>query len=688
MKKIILIVATLSLFFLLISKDAHSETHTLYPKHEIRFHAPETPDLSTGFLYIGRFNKYCEPYSPWDCTAHVCPTFLARALLRFDVGSDILNEEITSTSLHLYQPDSKKLFGHLIRIYPVSKDSTNSDIPDGPYEEFLIGKEAGWHLHTFSNEFTISNSPSFLLVSNSEETYLRSLVCSSTPDLTTKPICPENPEPRLIITTKGAAKENIDQPPQAPQILDEPATTMGTSNTIYWIEEEPLEYQAEMSGQKDFSNSDTIAWTTGNSVTFSNLLAHKEYFYRIRSRNDHGKMSEYSKTISSKQLPVKKINKEREIANVLGEISSHDTSNEVQVESQAENVAPTSTASHSSSVRCIIEYDKTRTSTYHRCKTNPPMLESVIHTEDDQNRVFSIQFEGSFRTHLAVEIRHIRCKPPTLIDPISWFSCRKEITKVTTHTVEARNEITPFIIPTRFSHKSIQAKQGINHFSGLIQTLLNFSGRYIGATLDQKASLRIDNAWIDIYAASPISNKILLQQPAQSHPTKPLSFVFGHPVGVTQWHGYTAFQSPHTGIDFGTGETHILAPSNGTIVAAEWDNNNGPCLSGGNIVVVKHDNGFHTAYFHLKDLLNPSGSSSKVGNRISKGKAFATSGNTGSWNCQPLGYHLHYEVRTGRSQATHVDPVPYTDVDWSTIPTLGWHQFPGRLSGDNPHPTY
>ena len=30
----------------------------------------------------------------------------------------------------------------------------------------------------------------------------------------------------------------------------------------------------------------------------------------------------------------------------------------------------------------------------------------------------------------------------------------------------------------------------------------------------------------------------------------------------------------------------------------------------------------------------------------------------------------------------------FVNVDWSLIPTLGTKQFPGRLSGDNPHPTF
>jgi len=159
-------------------------------------------------------------------------------------------------------------------------------------------------------------------------------------------------------------------------------------------------------------------------------------------------------------------------------------------------------------------------------------------------------------------------------------------------------------------------------------------------------------------------------------------------VGVSQWHGYTAFQSPHTGIDFSVSDKTVITPRDGVVIFAGWDSANGKCLSGGNIVIVEHDNGFHTAYFHLKSLVSPDRRQLTTGLHVSKGQPLATSGNTGAWNCQPLGGHLHYEVRTSKSQSTHIDPVPVVDINWSTIPTAGWQQNQGRLSGDNPHPTY
>ena len=88
----------------------------------------------------------------------------------------------------------------------------------------------------------------------------------------------------------------------------------------------------------------------------------------------------------------------------------------------------------------------------------------------------------------------------------------------------------------------------------------------------------------------------------------------------------------------------------------------------------------HTVYFHLDE------SFVNVGENVKKNQVIARTGNSGFWNCQPLAYHLHFELRTGRLQSTHVNPVEYIDQDWSKVLTVGYKQNPGRLSGDNPHP--
>ncbi len=165
-------------------------------------------------------------------------------------------------------------------------------------------------------------------------------------------------------------------------------------------------------------------------------------------------------------------------------------------------------------------------------------------------------------------------------------------------------------------------------------------------------------------------------------------FIFKTYIGVTQWHGKTAYQNPHTGIDFGAVKAPIYAPANGYIKAIGWDNFSGKCQSGGNYVRIVHDNGMQTVYFHLKDYTKDNGKKWKIGERILVGQKVGTSGNTGKWKCLPLGYHLHFEMRMNSHQSSHVNPVPYMNVDWDKIPTIGYQNRPNRLTGDNPHPLF
>ncbi len=164
--------------------------------------------------------------------------------------------------------------------------------------------------------------------------------------------------------------------------------------------------------------------------------------------------------------------------------------------------------------------------------------------------------------------------------------------------------------------------------------------------------------------------------------SKPFSFPFKEYIGVNQWHGNTAFQKPHTGIDFGAIQKEIVAIGDGEVLGKGWDSYNGECMSGGNYLLVKHTNGMHSSYFHLQSTY------ADVGKKVKKGEILGVSGNTGSWNCQPLTYHLHFETRLGRSQSTHVNPVDYIAADWSKVLTLNAKSNSGRLSGDNPHPTF
>ena len=85
----------------------------------------------------------------------------------------------------------------------------------------------------------------------------------------------------------------------------------------------------------------------------------------------------------------------------------------------------------------------------------------------------------------------------------------------------------------------------------------------------------------------------------------------------------------------------LVAAESGVIVYAGSD-----IKTYGNLVLVRHDNGFVTAYAHASRLLV------KSGDKVRRGQAIAKSGRTGSVT-EP---QLHFEIREG---ATPVDPAQY-----------------------------
>ena len=66
----------------------------------------------------------------------------------------------------------------------------------------------------------------------------------------------------------------------------------------------------------------------------------------------------------------------------------------------------------------------------------------------------------------------------------------------------------------------------------------------------------------------------------------------------------------------------------------------------GNLILIRHDGGWVTAYAHNKELFV------KRGDRVSRGKVIAKAGSTGSVNSP----QLHFEIRKG---ADAVDPMKY-----------------------------
>lgn len=100
----------------------------------------------------------------------------------------------------------------------------------------------------------------------------------------------------------------------------------------------------------------------------------------------------------------------------------------------------------------------------------------------------------------------------------------------------------------------------------------------------------------------------------------------------------------HEGIDIVVARgTPVLATASGQVVNVKFS----PIQAGfGNYIEIDHGRGFMTRYAHLEDI------QVRKGDRVTKGAAIATTGNSGG----SVAPHLHYEIiRSGRN----VDPVQY-----------------------------
>lgn len=110
-----------------------------------------------------------------------------------------------------------------------------------------------------------------------------------------------------------------------------------------------------------------------------------------------------------------------------------------------------------------------------------------------------------------------------------------------------------------------------------------------------------------------------------------------HPVlHYTRLHGGTDFAAPVG--------TPVYAAANGVIVSAT------PSGCAGNMVIMKHDNGWETRYFHLSRY----GEGVVAGARFSQGYTIGDVGNTGTCTTGP---HLHYEVHID-GQKTDPQSIP------------------------------
>ncbi len=99
--------------------------------------------------------------------------------------------------------------------------------------------------------------------------------------------------------------------------------------------------------------------------------------------------------------------------------------------------------------------------------------------------------------------------------------------------------------------------------------------------------------------------------------------------------------STHTGIDLaGATGSPVVAADGGTVISAGWAGGYG------NLIKIRHDNGYETYYAHLSSI------NVSVGQKVAKREFIGRVGNTGN----STGPHLHFEIR---KNGTPLNPANY-----------------------------
>lgn len=118
------------------------------------------------------------------------------------------------------------------------------------------------------------------------------------------------------------------------------------------------------------------------------------------------------------------------------------------------------------------------------------------------------------------------------------------------------------------------------------------------------------------------------------------------------------YQSSHGGIDIGfssdENKNKVYPNCSGEVVEIQDGLGNLQGSSGvqswGNYILIKHANGYHSRYAHLQ-----AGILVKKGQIVNENTQLGVIGKSGN----AYGRHLHFEVATGYSSSTRIDPTPY-----------------------------
>ena len=295
----------------------------------------------------------------------------------------------------------------------------------------------------------------------------------------------------------------------------------------------------------------------------------------------------------------------------------------------------------------------------------------------DWNKYYSLEVKGVYPKSIKAKVSVYKCKEFSITDINTWGKCKEVLADTYTGDLNL----------IYFSKIYADGKQGTTLNFNFSDSTFEITNSFAEDISEKSVKIYFNvysqfksKEWIDL--AYTVQKNITVPKAVKTLNTKPFSFPLSKLTGVTQWHGCTQYQCPHKGIDFGAKLNNVISVADGTVADIGFDKYGGECNQGGRYIIIRNTNGMYSAYIHLDSFLV------KKGDSVKKGQSIGISGNSGMKNCQPLGYHLHFETRKGFSSSTHRDPVKYINIDWNLIPTLGYRQFPGRLTGDNPHSNF
>lgn len=164
-------------------------------------------------------------------------------------------------------------------------------------------------------------------------------------------------------------------------------------------------------------------------------------------------------------------------------------------------------------------------------------------------------------------------------------------------------------------------------------------GSELAKELDALSSTLDDREWkLDLLEAMMLNRKLQLEVQPSGKPVRQgwVTSNFG-----VRFDPFTGRQAMHTGVDFeGVTGSDVLAVASGLVIYSADK------TGYGNVIDIRHGNGFVTRYGHNKKNLV------KVGDTVTKGQVIAQLGSTG----RSTGPHVHFEVIKDGKQ---INPISY-----------------------------